>query len=155
MKIQLLFLGKTKETYLTMGIDDFSNRLSHYTQLEITSIKIKNLKGKSDREIRAYESGLLSKHIEPNAYRVALDSTGVQLSSDELSQMIETLEKRSVKKLCFVIGGPLGLANEQKQRADVILSLSPMTFTHDMCRLLLLEQLYRAYTIKAGEKYHK
>lgn len=155
MKIKLLFLGKTKEDYLAQGIDDFSKRLSHYTQLEISYIKVKNIKGKSDPEIRAYENTLLNNHIEPSAYRVALDSTGTQLSSEELSEMIDTLEKRSIKKLCFVIGGPLGLDNEQRQRADIILSLSPMTFTHDMCRLLLLEQIYRAYTIKAGEKYHK
>lgn len=155
MKIKLLFLGKTKEDYLAQGIDDFSKRLSHYTRLEISYIKVKTLKGKSDPEIRAYESILLNNHIEPSAYRVALDSTGTQLSSEALSEMIDTLEKRSIKKLCFVIGGPLGLDNEQKLRADIILSLSSMTFTHDMCRLLLLEQLYRAYTIKAGENYHK
>lgn len=155
MKIKLLFLGKTKEDYLAQGIDDFSKRLSHYTRLEISYIKVKNRKGKSAPEIRAYENLLLNNHIEPSAYRVALDSTGTQLSSEKLSEMIDTLEKRGIKELCFVIGGPLGLDNEQKQCADIILSLSPMTFTHDMCRLLLLEQIYRAYTIKAGEKYHK
>ncbi|MBT8359646.1 MAG: 23S rRNA (pseudouridine(1915)-N(3))-methyltransferase RlmH [Desulfobacterales bacterium] len=155
MKIKLLFLGKTKEDYLAQGIDDFSKRLSHYTRLEICYIKVKTLKSKSDPEIRAYENVLLNNHIDPSAYRVALDNNGTQLSSEQLSEMIDRLEKRSIKKLCFVIGGPLGLDNEQKQRADIILSLSSMTFTHDMCRLLLLEQLYRAYTIKAGEKYHK
>lgn len=155
MKIILLFLGKTKEDYLEKGIIDFSKRLSHYTSVEIKYIKVKKQKGKPDNVVRDYESSLLNTRIDAGAHRVALDAAGRQVSSEELSNIIVGLEQRGVKRMCFVIGGPLGLADEQRQRADLVLSLSKMTFTHDMTRLLLLEQLYRAYTIKAGEKYHK
>jgi len=88
-------------------------------------------------------------------YLVCLDRTGKQMDSTELAAQMERWEMQGQKKITFVIGGPLGLSATILKKADLVLSLSPMTFTHDMTRLLLLEQLYRACTIKAGEKYHK
>jgi len=111
--------------------------------------------GKNDAQIRAYESELLDNRISKSSFRVALDSRGKQLSSEKFAEFLTDLEQRSVQVTSFVIGGPLGLAEEQTKRADTVLSLSEMTYTHDMVRLILLEQLYRAYTIKAGTKYHK
>lgn len=155
MKIELLFLGKTKEPYLQQGIDDYSARLAQYSQVELVEIKLKKQRGKSADEIRDYESRLLDKRIRPGSYRVALDGCGRNYSSEAFADFITDLENRAVKTLSFVIGGPLGLARAQRDQADSVLSLSAMTFTHDMVRLLLLEQLYRAYAIKAGSQYHK
>lgn len=155
MKIELLLLGKTKEGYLEKGIQDYHERLSHYTGIEVKVIKVKRHQGKNEDGIKQYESCLLNGQLSSGSYRIALDSRGKQMSSEGLSTFLGNLEQRGVKKAAFIIGGPLGLAEEQLQKADHVLSFSKMTFTHDMVRLLLLEQLYRAYTIKAGEKYHK
>ena len=155
MKIELLFLGKTKDSYIEKGIQDFSRRLSHYTGVDLTTIKVKSQKGKSDEEVKRYESSLLEEYIRPGDHRIVLDSRGTSMSSEVFSQKISSLEQRGVKRACVIIGGPLGVAEDQLEKADMILSLSKMTFTHDMVRLFILEQLYRAYTIKAGEKYHK
>ena len=155
MKIELPFLGKTKERYIETGINDFYSRLSHYVSLEIKPVKVRVLKGKTDEQIVISESLLLDQCLGAGSYRIVLDSGGKLLSSEDFSELITTLENRGIKKVSFIIGGPLGLADSQLKRADMIISLSRMTFTHDMVRLLLMEQLYRAFTIKAGEKYHK
>jgi len=155
MKIELLLLGKTKERYIDSGIQDYCKRLSRYTSIKLRYIKAKSSSGKSAEQIKAYESTLLNAHMVQSGYRVALDSNGRQLNSESFATFLSKREQQPVKRLYFIIGGPLGLADEQQQEADTVLSLSKMTFTHDMIRLLLLEQLYRAYTIKAGEKYHK
>jgi 23S rRNA (pseudouridine1915-N3)-methyltransferase len=97
---------------------------------------------------------LLSK-IEKKAFVVALDPTGSALTSEQLAEKIELWENQAYPIIIFLIGGPTGLSNEVQERADFILSLSQMTFTHEMARFILLEQLYRAFSIKAGSKYHK
>jgi len=156
MKLEILLLGKTKEAYLAAGIDDFKERLGHFCPLTLTYLKGKGTNGKSEAEIKAMESRALNDRIEAGScYRVALDRSGRQLSSEQLASLLEDLLGRGVKKAVFVIGGPLGLADEQLRAADLVLSLSAMTFTHDMTRLLLLEQLYRAFSIRAGTGYHK
>ena len=155
MKIEVPFLGKTKERYIENGINDFYSRLSHYVSVVIKPIKVKSLKGQTAAQIMTSESNLIDQCVGAGCYRIVLDSSGKLLSSEDLSELITTLENQAVKKVSFIIGGPLGLAGEQLKKADLVISLSRMTFTHDMVRLLVLEQLYRAYTIKAGEKYHK
>ena len=155
MKIELPFLGKTKERYIQTGINDFHSRLAHYVSVDIKVINTRPLKGQTPVQAMSSESNLIDQNVSPGCYRVALDSTGKLLSSEDLSSFITSLENQSVKKVSFIIGGPLGLADEQLKKADMIISLSRMTFTHDMVRMLLVEQLYRAYTIKAGEGYHK
>ena len=155
MKIEVLLLGKTKEPYIEKGIQDYARRLSHYTSIDLTTIKIRSQKGKSVEEAQKYESRLLEENIRSGDFRIVLDSRGKQLSSEAFSRKISSLEQQGVKKACVIIGGPLGIAEEQLSKAHMVLSLSKMTFTHDMVRQLILEQLYRAYTIKAGEKYHK
>ena len=155
MKIELLLLGRTKEAYLQQGIDDFASRLAAYNAIELIEIKTRKQGGKNDAQIMDYESELLEQRIRPGSYRVALDGRGRSYSSDAFADFLSALEDRAVKTLSFIIGGPLGLAPAQRERADTILSLSAMTFTHDLVRLLLLEQLYRAFAIKAGSRYHK
>ena len=155
MRLEILFLGKTREAYLAAGIDDYTRRLSHYINIEIIIVKEeKPPKGIPDNVIIEKESAKLLRNVQ-GSYLVCLDRTGKMLDSTGLAAQLETWETRGLKKVSFIIGGPLGFSAAVLKRADLVLSLSPMTFTHEMARLLLLEQLYRACTIKAGEKYHK
>ena len=155
MKIELILLGKTKEDYLDRGIKDYAQRLNHYTQVNLNYLKVKKQNSKSEFEIKRYESRLLNEHLVDDSFSLVLDSSGQQYSSERFADLISTLEQKGVKKMSCVIGGPLGLAVEQLEAADLVFSLSQLTFTHDMSRLILLEQLYRAYSIKAGTRYHK
>jgi len=155
MKIELLLLGKTKDAYLQQGIDEYAKRLSRYASIELIEIKSPRHGSRSATEIVLQESALLEKKISRGACRIVLDSCGRQYSSEGFAAFVSGLEDRAVATVCFIIGGPLGLADEQREKADHVLSFSAMTFTHDMSRLILLEQLYRAYTIKAGTGYHK
>lgn len=154
MKYEILFLGKTKDSFLTEGIAEYQMRLKHYTNTNIKIIKSKKLQG-SDAFIKEKEGELLLSNLETSTFMVALDSKGKQYSSTGFSKLIDRWEQSGLKHISFVIGGPLGLSKNALTKADLQISLSLMTFTHDMVRLFLLEQIYRAYTIKAGEKYHK
>ncbi len=155
MKIELLFPGKTKDSYLTHGINEYSRRLRHYTGFNLATLKVKRKKSWTEAQERQEEGRVLLAAIPPAAIKVVLDSTGRQISSEGLADLISRWEQDGRKQASFLIGGPTGHSREVLAQADFLLSLSRMTFTHDMIRLFLLEQLYRAYTIKAGEKYHK
>lgn len=155
MKLEVLLLNKTKEPYLQQGISDYQKRLKRFIGVELIEIKVKKLSARSDSEIKAVESAMIDKRTAQGGYRIALDCGGQQFNSEAFASLLSELEQRSVQIVSFIIGGPLGLADEQLLRADRVLSLSEMTFTHDMTRLILLEQIYRAYTIKAGTRYHK
>jgi len=156
MRIELIFPGKTRKAYLTQGIDDFRKRLKRYAEVELRSTREKRLSGSEPEEKykEAEGAALLAKVSSPSVM-VALDRTGRQVSSEELARRLTHWEDHGCRCLSFVIGGPLGLAPAVLDKADMVLSLSEMTFTHEMVRLLLLEQIYRAYTIKAGTGYHK
>jgi len=155
LRLELLFLGKTKEPYLAEGIEDYAKRLSHYIQVEIKTVKEgRRKKGEPENLQIERESEILLQHAK-GTYLVCMDRTGKQIDSPALAKQIERWEMQGVKKISFVIGGPLGLSQNIFKKADLVLSISKMTFTHEMARLFLLEQLYRACTIKAGEKYHK
>ncbi len=155
MKIECLFLGKTKENFLSEGINEYAKRLKHYTTISVKLIKSRLTGRFDDNTIKEKEGDLLLKNVSRNSYLVVLDSGGRQISSEGLADLITTWEIEGKNTVTFLIGGPLGLSRSVLQKADMILSLSRLTFTHDMTRLLLFEQLYRAYTIKRGEKYHK
>ena len=156
MRFELLFLGKTKEKYLAAGIEDFRNRLSRYAEVEIKTLKeIKWGSSESAKKIKAEETARLLAGCTQPTMLVALDPGGKQASSEELAELLQLWEEQGHRKITFIIGGPLGLAQSIRQSADLLLSLSAMTFTHEMARLLLLEQLYRASSIRAGSKYHK
>jgi 23S rRNA (pseudouridine1915-N3)-methyltransferase len=154
MKLDLVFLGKTKEKYLAAGIKDYTERLKRYASASITTLKDKKRVGEDSRIISEEGKQLLEKTGE-NSFVVALDPAGVMLTSEQLAQKIELWEGQALQNVSFLLGGPLGLSDEVKERADFLLSLSQMTFTHEMARFILLEQLYRAFSIKAGSKYHK
>ena len=155
MKHELVFLGKEKESFLTHGISEYTSRLRHYAEVEIILVKEKCKPNLDEAALIAWQSDQLLSTIRPGAMLVALDSGGEELSSRELAAVISRWEERGVKLGQYLLGGPLGLSAAVLARANFRLSLSKMTFTHDMARLILLEQIYRAYTIKAGEKYHK
>ena len=155
MKLEILLLGKTKDRYLQQGISEFLKRLSRYTQVDLVEIKTPRHVDRPEKQILQQENDLLERKIRKGSCRVVLDSGGRQYTSESFAEFITTLENQPVSTACFIIGGPLGLADEQRSRADHLVSLSRMTYTHDMTRLILLEQLYRAYTIKAGTGYHK
>jgi len=155
LRFEILFLGKTKEIYLATGIAEYAKRLARYTAADIRTLKEKRInRGESENVLIEKDSEILLQSVQ-GSYLVCLDRSGRQMDSLELAAQIERWEMQGQKKITFVIGGPLGLSPAILTKADLVLSLSPMTFTHEMTRLLLLEQLYRAGTIKAGEKYHK
>ena len=156
MRFEVIFPGKTKEDYLVRGIDDFAARLRRHVELELKAIKAPR-PGKGDDESRLIreEGRLLLARIPDDALVVALDSSGRLVTSPELAELLGRWQGQGRSRLVFVLGGHLGLAPEVLNRADFTLSLSPMTFTHEMARLLLLEQLYRAWSIRLGTGYHK
>lgn len=154
MKHELLFLGKTKDQFIEAGVQHYLKRLHHYTSFNVTTIKEKG-RGKGKKLSVEEEGKLLLQTVPGGAKIVVLDSSGRQFTSLDFAKQVSQWEMQGIKQLCYLIGGPEGHSQKVRASADLLLSFSKMTFTHDMMRLLLVEQLYRAYTIKAGEKYHK
>ncbi len=152
---ELPFLGKAKDGFITAGIEEYCKRLRHYTTLSVNILKEKGKKKDRALEPAEQEGELLLQSVPGGALIVGLDAEGEQYTSEKFASLISDWEQRGIKQVSYLIGGPTGLSRSVLDRADILLSLSKMTFTHDMTRLFLLEQLYRAYTIKAGEKYHK
>jgi len=155
MKLELPFLGKTRDSFIDQGIKEYSSRLKHYTALNVSILKVKRKQSWTEEQERKEEGRVLLGSLPSATLRVVLDSSGKQVSSEGLADLISRWEQEGRKQAAFLIGGPTGHSSEVLAGADLVLSFSRMTFTHDMIRLFLLEQLYRAYTIKAGEKYHK
>ena len=159
MRINIVCVGKIKEKYLKLGIDEFKKRLSKYCKLEIIELEDEkapeNLSDKEMLIIKEKEGNKILSKIKDNSYVIALAIDGKNLSSEELAQTINKLGVRGVSNITFVIGGSLGLSDEVLSRADYKLSFSKMTFPHQLMRLILLEQVYRAYRINNGEPYHK
>ena len=151
MKISLLWIGKTKDGRLRALIDEYIKRLGHYGRISSTELgDITRHSGDKKEK----EAELLLSRVEGADYVVLLDEKGKKLNSKELAVFLEKQMISSVKRVIFIIAGAEGSAKALKERANLILSLSPLTFTHDMARLILAEQLYRAFTIIRGEKYH-
>jgi len=154
MKHEIVFIGKTKDSFIQSGIKEYSSRLKHYTNIQITTLKDKS-GGKSAREAIESQGQQMLNAVPQGAVIVALDSRGQQFTSESFSKKIVNWELSSVKQVNYLIGGPDGISETILNSSQLVLSFSKMTFTHDMVRMLLIEQLYRAYTIKNGEKYHK
>ena len=155
MKILFLVIGKTDEDYLITGIKKYVGRLGHYVSFEMKELPdIRNRKTLSEEQQKKAESFLLLQQLQPGDQVVLLDEKGKQYTSVEFSNQLEKWSASGSKRLVFVVGGPYGFAEEVYSRANAMLSLSPMTFSHQMVRLIFLEQLYRAFTILNGEPYH-
>ena len=159
MRINIVCVGKIKEKYLKLGIDEFKKRLSKYCKLEIIELEDEkapeNLSDKEMLIIKEKEGKKILSKIKDNSYVIALAIDGKNLSSEELAETINKLGVRGISNITFVIGGSLGLSDEVLSRADYKLSFSKMTFPHQLMRLILLEQVYRAYRINNGGPYHK
>lgn len=158
MKISIVACGKIKEKYLQAGIAEFVKRLKPYCQLEFIEISEEKMPDKPSpaekRQILQAEGAKLLQKIPQNSYVFLLDVYGKEFSSEELAAKLDELPLQGHSNFSFVIGGPFGLSEELRQRADQKLSFSRMTFTHQMVRLLLVEQIYRCFKINRGEKYH-
>lgn len=152
MKLLFLFVGKTTEPYLREGIDEYVKRLSNYIGLTVEVVSSSSHKTMS-KAIEEEGANILSK-LKPGDLVVALDESGKSLSSRQLANTLQKWMLQSVNRVVFIIGGAFGISPTIKQRSDVILSLSAMTFTHQMVRLILAEQVYRAMTIIKNEGYH-
>ena len=156
MKIKIIALGKIKEKFLKDGIEEFLKRLRPYAQVEITElmpieIKDDNLTSKVLDE----EAEKILSNIKQDSYIITLEILGKQLTSEEFASKIEEITNSGISELVFVIGSSCGLSSKISQRADFKLSISKMTFLHQFARLLLVEQIYRAFKILKNETYHK
>jgi Uncharacterized conserved protein len=155
MKILLLVIGKTDEKYLEEGIAKYTGRLSHYVPFELKVIPdIKNRKALSEEQQKKAEGDLLLAQFQAGDEFVLLDENGKTFTSCAFSAMLEKQMLAGIKRLVFVIGGPYGFSAEVYAKTKSKLSLSLMTFSHQMVRLIFVEQLYRAFTIMKGEPYH-
>ncbi len=152
MSINVLALGKTRQDYLIQGISEFQKRLSRYTTIKLIELPDLKISLESQELTREKEAEILLKYIKSTDYLIALDEKGNSLSSIEFAQHLENILRRDI---VFCIGGIHGLSGQVLQRADYKLSFSSFTFTHQMIRLLLFEQLYRAFNILKGGQYHK
>lgn len=159
MEIRIITVGKIKEKYLSDGIAEYAKRLSRYCKLNFCQIADEKTPDKASEalntQIKDIEGERLMKHIREQDYVIALAIDGKMLDSVELSEKIEKLGVSGISSIAFVIGGSLGLSDRVLKRADYKLSFSKMTFPHQLMRVILLEQIYRAYRIMKNEPYHK
>lgn len=154
MKTKLLVVGKTNDKNITKGIDDYVGRVKHYMPFDIEVIpELKNTKSLTQSNQKEMEAEQILKRLQPSDTVVLLDEQGKEYRSIEFARWIEKLQQ-TARSLVFIIGGPYGFADSVYERSDAKLSLSKMTFSHQMIRLLFVEQIYRACTIIKGEPYH-
>lgn len=154
MKFIFLFLGRTSEKYLEAGISDYAARLERFVQVEVVVLRDKTARSLPPEQFRQQEARQLLERCADASWVVALDGGGRELDSPALAELLGRFEDAGHRNVYFLIGGHLGLHEDVLRRADLVLSLSRLTFTHEMARLILLEQLYRAWMIKAGRSYH-
>lgn len=155
MNIKLIVVGKTDEKYLQQGIDVYVSRLKHYVNFEMVVIPaLKDQKGASPDEVKEREAALLLRQLEKCDRVVLLDEHGEQHTSVDFAQYIQKQMNAGVRNLAFVVGGAFGFAPSVFAAASGKVSLSKMTFNHQMVRLFFVEQLYRAFTILCHEPYH-
>lgn len=159
MKIDLICVGKLKEKYLVAAIDEYSKRLSRYCKLNVIELADEktpdNASDKEELQIKDKEGEKILAQVKDGAYVVALDLGGKMISSEDLAQFMTDRAVRGDSHLVFIIGGSLGLSSAVLTRANYKLCFSKMTFPHQLFRVMLLEQVYRAYRINNNEPYHK
>ena len=159
MEIRILSVGKIKEKYLNDGIGEYAKRLSRYCKLTFLQVPDEKTPDKApeaiNRQIKEKEGERLLAAMKEDAYIIALAIDGTELSSEKLAAKMNQITLNGKSHIIFVIGGSLGLSDAVLKCADFKLSFSPMTFPHQLMRVVLLEQLYRTFKINAGEPYHK
>jgi 23S rRNA (pseudouridine1915-N3)-methyltransferase len=155
MTIKLLVLGKTDSSELSRLIEEYQNRLKHYIKFELEIIPdLKNTKNLSEKLQKEKEGDAILNKLNPADVLVLLDEKGKQKTSVEFSEYLQKNMNSGLKQLVFVIGGPYGFSDAVYQKSQGKISLSKMTFSHQMVRLFVVEQLYRAFTILKNEPYH-
>jgi 23S rRNA (pseudouridine1915-N3)-methyltransferase len=154
MKIKLILTGKTAKNYIFSGMEEYSKRIQHYIGFETIEIEAGKKVGNNLIVVKKTEYKAQLKNIDTGDYIIILDENGKSLNSVEFSRFILQKMNESRKCLVFIIGGAYGFADEIYKRADFSLSLSKMTFNHQMTRIILMEQIYRAYSIIHNEPYH-
>jgi len=156
LKLRVIVVNRTRSPFLKSGEAFYLDRLNKYARVEWIEVKPAVIKkGREPKEVLGVEAQAIIKRLTPGDFLVALDRTGHQYDSVGLADWLDKLSVDQSGWISFVIGGPLGLSKALMKKAQKVLSLSRLTLTHEMCRLLLLEQIYRAFTIIKGEKYHK
>ncbi|WP_425448737.1 23S rRNA (pseudouridine(1915)-N(3))-methyltransferase RlmH [Dethiothermospora halolimnae] len=159
MNINVVSVGKIKEKYLVKGINEYSKRLSRYCKLKLIEVKDEkapeNLSEAEMEMIKDKEGERILSKIKEDSYVIALAIEGKMISSEDLSKTIDNLALQGKSDITFVIGGSLGLSQEMLKRSNYKLSFSKMTFPHQLMKMILLEQVYRAFRISRGEPYHK
>lgn len=159
MKIKIICIGKLKEKYLRDACEEYVKRLTKYCKLEILELKEEKLADKAsladEEHVKEEEGKAILSKIRDADYVITLEVLGKLISSEELSQKLDELCLSGISDIVFVIGGSLGFSEAVSKRADYKLSFSKLTFTHQMIRILLLEQVYRAFKISRNEAYHK
>ncbi len=152
MRVKLVCVGKLKEKYLKEACNEYSKRISGFGKIDIIEVPDE----KDDRpDAKTIEGKKILKNIRSNEYVVTMEIKGEAQSSEQLAEKMSTLAVKGISDITFVIGGSNGLHEEVSKRADYKLSFSKMTFPHQLARVMLLEQIYRAYKINQGGKYHK
>ncbi len=155
MKVTFLVVGRTIDKHLTTLINDYAERVKHYVPFEMVVVpELKNTKALSAEQQKERESELLQKQLRPGDHIVLLDEGGREFRSMEFAAYLEKKQAQAARRLVFIVGGPYGFAPAIYALANEKVSLSKMTFSHQMVRLFFVEQLYRAMTILRGEPYH-
>ena len=155
MKITLLTVGKTDKDWVKQGIDIYASRMKHYFPFSIVEIpELKNASSLSQEQIKTKEGELILKNVKPADEVILLDERGREFSSMEFAKALQDKISYTGKDIVFVIGGAYGFSDAVRQRSNSKISLSRMTFSHQMVRAIFVEQLYRAFTIMKGEPYH-
>ena len=155
MKITLLTVGKTDKDWVRQGMDIYVSRLKHYIPFSVVEIpELKNVSAMTKDQIKVKEGELILKQIKPTDDLILLDERGKEYTSVELAKVIQDKISYTGKDMVYVIGGAYGFSDAVYQRANSMISLSRMTFSHQMVRAIFVEQIYRAFTIMKGEPYH-
>ena len=156
VKVKLILVGKTKEDWIKEGINHYQKLLKKYVDLKIIEIKEEKItKSKDEKTILDSEGERIAKHLEKNALGVVLDVKGKEFSSKEFANFFKENLNCRYNHFIFILGGALGVSEKIWEVCPLKLSLSQMTFTHELSRIIILEQIYRAFSILAGAKYHK
>ncbi|MBK7598568.1 MAG: 23S rRNA (pseudouridine(1915)-N(3))-methyltransferase RlmH [Acidobacteria bacterium] len=154
MRLHLVWIGKTRDKNLAEVIEDYLERIRRFTAVDVSELKDPPAAADEKRVIAAQGAKLIAA-LERDDYVILLDERGRELGSRELADLLDARQQSGVKRVAVVIGGFAGVNEEVRKRADLTLALSRMTFTHEMARVIITEQIYRAYSLLAGLPYHK